>query len=421
MKKSGENPGCDRLGRPSKLAWLTVFLCIAAASTSVQAQSYTVLHAFTAKGDGLHPVAGPILDTNSNLYGTTNEGGSFNFGSIFKIDSAGHESVLYSLWGGDGMYPQAPLVLSSSGTLYGTAVNGGTPEGGKCFHGCGSVFSLDSTGKETNLHAFSGGTDGRNPTAGLLLNTNSGALYGTTEFGGYAPCASDVGGCGTVFRLQDGKEKILHAFTGGNDGLYASGGIIRDKQGNFYGVTALGGPAGYGTVYRITPAGQETVLYSFTGGADGDSPSGTLVIDDEGNLYGETYGGGNLSDCENGCGVLFKVEQTGKETVLYTFTGAADGKYPQGGLVRDKHGNLYGTAMNGGSTNCSDGCGTVFRSDKSGITILHGFTGANDGAYPMGGVILDEAGDLYGTAYEGGDTSCSTNHLGCGVVFEIVP
>jgi len=212
------------------------------------------------------------------------------------------------------------------------------------------------------------------------------------------------------------------------DGLSPWSGLFRGTAGSLYGTTAGGGAFNYGEVFRLDSNGRETGSYSFTGGADGGYPYyGALLRDGAGNLYGTAaYGGsGSCSGPPAGCGVVFKVDKTGKETVLHSLAGSpTDGANPFGGLVRDTAGNLYGTTYNGGSVSCSSGgitgCGVVFKLDTAGNeTVLYRFTGGANGANPQAGLILDAAGNLYGTTVYGGDLGCAG--LGCGVVFKITP
>jgi uncharacterized repeat protein (TIGR03803 family) len=282
--------------------------------------------------------------------------------------------------------------------------------GTTCFAGQagGTVFKVDASGNETVLYSFAGGADGACPVGGLVQDP-SGNLYGTTIFGG--DC------CGTVFKLDPtGKETVLHIFTGGGDGLTPYAGLVRDQAGNLYGTTYIGGdspncvPGGCGTVFKLDASGKETVLYSFTDGADGAFPYAALILDAEGNLYGTTYGGGSMS-CYLGCGTVFKLDTNGTETVLHCFTGGEDGEYPEGGLIRDPAGNLYGTTYGGGIY----GLGTVFELDTSGTeTVLHTFTGKLDGGYSSAGVIRDSRGNFYGTTQFGGA-------YGHGAVFGLRP
>jgi uncharacterized repeat protein (TIGR03803 family) len=313
---------------------------------------------------------------------------------VFKVDATGKETVLYSFTGsgGDGAIPNGGLVLDAQGNLYGTTYQGGdlACAGGG---GCGTVFKVDKTGKETVLHTFTGG-DGSSPYAGLAWDAH-GNLYSTT-WGGGAYSA------GTVFKLDTtDTETVLYSFTGGGDGGWPTAGLVLDAQGNLYG-TALGGgdPAcayGCGTVFKLDTTGKETVLYSFTGtGGDGEGPSTGLVRDAKGNLYGTTQSGGDLAcSAPHGCGTVFKVDTTGKETTLHTFTGTGgDGLDSQGDLMRDAQGNLYGTTWVGGAYNG----GTVFKVGTTGKeTVLYSFTDGADGEAPGAGLVRDTQGNLYGT------------------------
>jgi uncharacterized repeat protein (TIGR03803 family) len=384
-----------------------------AATPSARAQTYgeSLLHSFKGAPDGASPAAGLIRDAAGNLYGTTLLGGDPSCtqwqgnlcGVVFKIANTGTEKVLYRFTGTpDAASPLAGVVRDAAGNLYGTAWAGGVSGG------CGAVYKV-SKGKETVLHSF-GATDGCQPDAALIRD-KAGNLYGTTGGGGPS-------GYGTVFKLDtSGTETVLHFFGGPPDGESPFAGLVRDAKGNFYGTTINGG-IGYGTVYEVFANGTEKVLYSFTGGVDGGYPYGGLVRDPKGNLYGTTeYGGPGSGTCEGGdfpagCGVLFKVDTSGNESVIYSFTGTPDGFYPLGGLVRDAAGNLYGTTLMGGKL----GFGTVFKVRQNGKRILlHSFRGGTkDGANPYGGVIRDAAGNFYGTTYAGGRSNNGT-------VFKLTP
>lgn len=232
-------------------------------------------------------------------------------------------------------------------------------------------------------------------------------------------------------------ETILHGFTGGNGGGTPAADLIFDSRGNIYGTTVVGGNSvncqgGCGTVFKLTRGSNghwtETVIYNFQAGTDGKNPYGGVVLDSKGNLYGATVAGGS-SGCSNsdGCGTIFKLTPSGKtwkETILYSFTGGTDGAGPGGGLVLDKHGNLYGTTPDGGKANgCGgNGCGVVYQlvRETGGHwrqKVIHTFTGGKDGATgSLGRLILDGAGNVYGIAELGGDVQC-----GCGTVFKLSP
>ena len=386
---------------------------------------FTVLHAFTDGSDGANPAADLIDDSSGNLYGTTAEGGGsgcnrLGCGTVFKLAPDGTESVLYAFTGGsDGSVPAGVLTKDKGNNLYGTTGQGGGSDcGGR---GCGTVFKLAPDGTETILHIFTGGSDGDAPEGGLIKD-KTGNFYGTTLEGGgtYAGCNE---GCGIVFEItMDGTETVLHAFTGGSDGAFPVSELMRDKAGNLYGTTQEGGGTdcngiGCGTVFELAPDGTESVLYAFTSGSDGAWPEGGLIGDGAGNLYGTTAEGGGTNCSGLGCGTVFKLAPDGTEVVLHAFTGGSDGAGPVARLTRDKAGNLYGTTLDGGSTGCGgSGCGTVFRIAPDGTeSVLYAFR-RKSGAYPFAGVIKGDSGVLYGTAFEGGP-NCKL----CGTVFKFTP
>jgi uncharacterized repeat protein (TIGR03803 family) len=415
-----------RRGQVVNRALLTIVpLLFSYAIQPAQAQTFTVLYDFTDGKDGGVPAATLVRDQAGNLYGTTAQGGAINYrdcnppqgcGTIFKVGTGGKETVLYDFKDNpDAAYPSAGLVEDEAGNFYGTTLLGGTSNSG-------AVFKLDKSGKETVLYSFTGGRDGGNPLAGVILDA-AGNLYGTTEIGGDLSCqVGQMTGCGVVFKLaKTGKLTVLHRFHG-NDGADPFAGLVRDESGNLYGTTTAGSTGCYdgcGTVFKLDKAGKETVLHVFTDGKDGAVPMwGALILDDLGNLYGTTQWGGDLS-CGNGvgCGTVFKMDKTGKETVLYNFTDGKDGGLPDGALVRDAAGNLYGTASVGGDLPCNGGggCGTVFKLDKAGkLTVLYDFEDKSDGAFPEGGLVQDASGKLYGTTSWDG-------HVNFGCVFKLTP
>ena len=382
-------------------------------SVSAHAQTFTVLHRFVGKAGGIAPPARVIGDSAGNLYGITQSGGSFNFGTVFKLDPNRQEVVLHSFSAGDGLAPEGSLIWGKNGVRYGTTYDGGMLQGGKCRHGCGTVFSIDKSGKETVVYAFKGGSDGANPGSNLALDPD-GNLYGTTFSGGQLSCY--VGGCGVIFKIDSsGHQSVLYRFTDHSDGKSPVG-LIRDNAGNLYFTTYDGGTSNLGGIFKLDTTGTLSILHSFTGGDDSGDPNGSLAGDPSGNLYGATNG-----NSQNDFGVIFKIDSKGTYSVLYQFTSASDGEYPNS-LVLDKAGNLYGLTYAGGSgTGCYyDGCGTVFKLDPSNNkTILHDFAGP-DGQLPNG-LILDNAGNLYGTTLGGGNGSGCTYYKGCGTVFKLVP
>ncbi len=410
---------------------LALLLTLAVTAQLVQAQKFKVLYTFHGP-DGAQPYAELTRDAASNLYGTTSEGGkgicsSYGCGTAFKLDKNGKQVWLHSFKAGNGRQPMAGLLRSPSGNLFGTTVAGGSGTKVCPEIGCGVVLKLDGAGKETVLHRFKGTPDGFEPEAPLVEDT-SGNLYGTTTVGG------NSGGLGTIFKVdKTGKETVLYSFTGGSDGCFPDTGVIFDGAGNLYGTAVQGGAAfcngGYGVVFELDATGKFTVLYTFDGN-DGAYPS-ALLLDSAGNLYG-TAGGGNSTACgSTGCGTVFELSPQGNgnwmETVLYNFCSldnCADGEEPTGPLVRDSAGNLYGTTYFGGAyRNCNgEGCGIVFKLDTTRKeTVLHSFTGGADGAGPSAGLIMDNAGDLYGTASFGARKEGECAPDGCGVVFRLAP
>lgn len=370
---------------------------------------FKLVHSFRIlpKEDGHSPQAA-LLDVSGTFYGTTISGGRGDAncdggcGTVFKVTKTGAESVVHSFTGGngDGSYPSASLI-DVDGTLYGTTRSGGT---GCDTNGCGTVFAIDASGQERVVYSFKGGADGVGPVAGLI--DVAGTLFGTTLYGGTGSngCQS---GCGTVFAVTtSGVETVLHSFQGGSDGV-APWAALTNVKGTLYGTTA-GSDSDVchkrgvcdGTVFKISTTGSETVLYNFKGGSDGRLPYANLV-DVDGTLYGTT-GSGGRSGCYAGCGTVFKITRSGAESVLHRFAGGSDGASPVAGLI-EVNGALYGTTEAGGGSCQSSVCGAVFKITRSGAeTVLHSFTGsASDGGTPLAGLI-DTDGTLYGTTEQGG-------------------
>jgi len=361
----------------------------------------SIVYSFTGGKDGSGPNS-LIRDDAGNLFGTTAAGGyGSGLGVVFKIDTAGHESVAYRFNGTDGAMPMG-VALDSAGNLYGTAMNGGA-------FNYGVVFEL-TAGRERVLYSFPGGANGANPVAGLVLDA-AGNIYGTTMNG-------------VVFQLDTaGQESVIYSLNGS-----LASGVTLDSSGNLYGVIPS---PGNGVVYKITPAGQETVLDNFTPTtANLSYPAGKLAMDSSGNLYGLAEGAlykvtpagqlttfsiggswgvtldsaGNLYGTDSsGQGYVYKVDLAGQETVLYTFTGQADGGQPNA-VVPDSAGNVYGVTSSGGY-----GHGVIYKVDPAGKeTVLYNFQGGTYGENPTG-LIRDKVGNLFGTARGG---------KGYGIVFE---
>jgi len=360
--------------------------------------AYGVIYSFgKVQGDGSNPFAG-LTQVNGALYGTTQMGGTSGQGTVFKTITSGYETVLTSFDGSDGEYPSASLT-DVNGTLYGTITEGGQ-------HSNGAVFAI-SSGKERLLHSFGvGSRDGATPDASLI--DVNGTLYGTTRNGGKHYV-------GTVFSITpSGKETVLYSFDG-PDGDQPLSALV-NVNGALYGTTTAGGSNDEGTVFSITPSGKETVLYSFASKAsDGHRPAAGLVNVD-GTLYGTTTLGGGIGCAyKGGCGTVFKITTSGNERVVYHFTGGLDGESPTAGLL-NVDGTLYGTTELGGG---SHSYGTVFKVSLSGTEkVLHRFSGS-DGRSPVA-PLIDVKGTLYGTTSEGGKYEC-TGDAGCGVIFYLSP
>ncbi|MFY9672967.1 MAG: choice-of-anchor tandem repeat GloVer-containing protein [Terriglobales bacterium] len=271
---------------------------------------------------------------------------------------------------------------------------------------------------ESVLYSFTGGADGGLPVAGLVLDAK-GNLNGTTTEGGLLHNGCGSAGCGTVFEVTPaGSETVLYSFTGKNgDGRVPESSLTLDKEGNLYGTTVLGGNSRKGTVFELTPSGTETVLYSFAGGLDGAFPGAGLVRDAMGTFYGDTLGGGLHYD-----GAVFELAPSGAETVLFSFQGKQDGSAPGAALIRAP-GILYGAASDGGGgSGCAPpGCGVIFAVTPTGTgNVLYRFTGGADGARPAGALVRDAQGNFFGTTAWGG-TLNSFCPQGCGTVFELSP
>ena len=427
---------------PAVLALVCLFTVLATASA--QAQTFTVLHSFTGP-DGANPLAGLTIDRAGNLYGTTWAGGTancyYNFGcgTVFKMKHVGAGWVLnplYSFSGADGLGPEARVIFGPDGTLYGQTTYGQTTG---C--SCGNVFDLKpsptrpatpfSPWLNTVLHQFYIAAGEGDEPAGDLVFDQTGNIYGTTASGGNYHFCGGLG-CGTVYQLAPSSggwvETIVYEFVDTNDGEYPSSGVIVDQAGNLYGTapqTGVGSEAG--SIFQLTPSGSGwkfNALYEFRNGSDGGYPQAGLIFDSSGSLYGATSIGG-----VNGGGTVFELTPSnGSWTLntLYSFTkvGNSFRPGPVASLIMDAAGNLYGTTKAEGAY----GYGNVFKLTHSNgswtYTSLHDFTGGSDGANPYSSLVFDGQGNLYGTTYTGGQTGedCLINETyTCGVVFEITP
>jgi len=364
------------------------------ATARAYGQTFTILHTFTGNPDAGYPVAGVVLD-RGNIYGATMFDGANQAGAVFRIDDDGNETVLHSFGSShsDGVFPQAGLVADAEGNVYGTTGGGGT-------HGAGTVFKIDSKGQYSVVYSFkTTGGDAKNPAAGLVLD-QAGNLYGTSPSGGAAAA-------GAIFQISNkGQEKVIYSFKGSPGGATSDADLLRDSSGNLYGTTMAGGAANLGTAFKLNPEHQDKVLFSFPGGRRGENPTTALVRDAIGDLYG-TIGSYYLPPLYTTLfqGLIFKLNPSGAETVLYVFTGGDDGGSPHPTLVRDAAGNLYGGTGTGGRFGCgtvfkldpkrhltvlysftggADGCGSTNLTLDShgnlyGMSSVNGFTAPNHG------------------------------------------
>jgi uncharacterized repeat protein (TIGR03803 family) len=361
--------------------FLVMLVPLAGIQMACAQSTFIPVYSFTGGNDGANPVAGLVQASDGNLYGTAHEGGTNGYGTIFRITANGVPTPLYSFTGGnDGANPYSGLVQAGDGNLYGTTEYGGTNDDGV-------VFRFTTNSVLMPLYSFTGGLDGDNPRGGLVQAGDSN-LYGTTEDGG-------TNFDGTVFRIStNGALTRVYSFTDGHDGAFPESTLVQARDGNLYGTTYEGGTNGYGVVFRFTTNGVLTPLYSFTRGHDGAYPAAGLVQANDGDLYGTTEDGGTNND-----GAIFQITTNGVLTPLYSFTDGDDGANPESALVQAHDGNLYGTTYEGGTK----GYGDVFRITTNGVlTPLYSFTDGRDGADPFAGLALASDGNLYGTALGGG-------------------
>ena len=395
----------NRIGR-QRWAYLTMLVIATvltpAAASSARSRAYTekVIYSFSGTTDGAGP-SGVIMDGKGDLYGTTPNGGNNSDGNVFKVTQSGAFSNVWEFEGppNDGADPLVGLIADKQGNQYGTTLQGGK-------HSAGTVYEITRTGTEHVLYNFTGLKDGFQPCSPLVTDA-TGNLYGVASQGG-------KNNHGVVFEVTKAhKEHVLYNFTVVSYpmGMFCAG-LILDGSGNLYGTTYFNGAHGLGMVFKLSPKGVLTVLDSFcseTNCTDGANPVGGLVSDAAGNLYGTTYQGGDPNCHSTGCGVVFELSAAGQEKILHTFE-SNDGELPEGTLVRDRKGDLFGTTSNGGT----GGGGTVFEvTSAGGFKVLWDFQGP-DGYEPEQALILDGKGNIYGTTVLGGG-------FGNGVVFELKP
>ncbi len=360
--------------------------------------NFTLLHSFSS-AEGTNP-SGRLIQAaapDGKFYGTTQYGGtSFaNAGTVFKMDSAGTVTTVYSFAGSDGDLPEGGVIQATDGNFYGTTASGG-------LNGLGTVFQLTAGGTLTTLYAFAG-SDGVSPQASLVQASDT-KLYGTTNTGGSSSN-------GTVFRIDTaGTLNTIHNFTG-TDGSNPVGALIQATDGKLYGVTYSGGSGSHGTAYRVdtTVSGGFASLHSFNN-TEGAEPDGGMAQGTDGNLYAGALDGGANGGGANGGGTFFRMDTSGNVVDKHDFGGASQGYEPEAGVIQASDGNFYGATYRGGSS----AMGTIFKMDALGnVTVLHNFTGiGTDGANPGTTLVQANDGKLYGTTANGGTS-------GLGTVFRI--
>lgn len=370
-----------------------------------------IIHSFLNNNiDGAFPNSGVIEDSDGTLYGVTSQGGlsgQLGGGAVFSIDSLGNETVLYGSFN-NIFQLNASLVKANSGTFYGVATYGGNAPSNINAFGLGGVYAITKSGVESNVHLFTGGADGYNPEINSnLITDNSGNLYGVAAHGG------DYNS-GVVYKIDSmNNETILYSFKGGDDGSSPTGNLVLDSSGNLYGETSNGGASGNGTIFQLNISGTKQTLYSFKGGtSDGVNPFGGLIEGQDGNLYGVANSKVNMFG-----GVIFKITKIGIENVLYTFgknIKHADNT-PTGGLVQDSRGNLWG-GLDGGNPFH----GAVYEVSLSGKELnlysfspLAGADSLQKASSPAGRLLIAKDGNIYGTTTFGGTADTGT-------VFEVV-
>ncbi len=377
-----------------------------------------VIYSFLGDDDGEYTDTDVERDAAGNLYGTSVLGGDFGGGTVWQLSPVGGgwvHTVLYSFTGSaDGGEPYKGVSLDGAGNLYGTAVTGGS---GSCEGGCGVTYKLTRSGDtwtHSVIHAFTGGADGSGPGSRVVVDKR-GNVYGMTPTGG-------ANGLGTIYVLRPRSSggyafRVIHTFTGGADGSSGSAGRLILRGGRIFGAATTGGANGTGTVFQLTPTQNGewdfTTLYSFKAAPDGVFPYGALLFDSANNIYGTTYYGGT-----NGLGTVYKLSPTTAgewdETVLYSFQTGSDGNSSISNLVADASGNLYGTTSEGGL-----GSGTIFKltPGPNGTwteSVVHRFANSPDGAFPYAGMVNGGGGSFFGATVHGGDE-------GDGAIYKFTP
>ena len=387
----------------SSLKSAIAFLILASASF-VEAQTIQTLCSFNAT-NGYYPNAALTLGNDGNFYGTTEGGGSYGNGTVFKMTANGTLTTLVSFFYTNGANPYAGLTLGNDGSFYGTTGEGGITNS-MYRGGAGTVFRVTPGGALTTLVSFA---TNNGVSASALTLGNDGSFYGTTAFGGYTNLNSG-NGYGTVFKMAtNGTLTTLASFSNTNGAQPSA--LTLGNDGNFYGTTFQGGTKNWGTVFRISTNGALTKLVDFNL-YNGAQPEAALTLGNDGNFYGTTF---------SRAGTVFRVTPGGALTTLVSFSGT-DGAGPQAALTLGNDGSFYGTTGEGGITNLNGGWGygTVFKISTNGtLTSLYSFTGGNDGATPVAGLVQGNDGNFYGTTSNGGITN-SIFKGGMGTVFRLL-
>lgn len=408
--------------RFGKFACMIAVFCVATGFAS-HAQTFKSLFSFDGT-DGANPYSPLVEGTDGFFYGTTDGGGIYGSrlggdGTVFRMSRTGELTTIYNFCAqtncADGFAPYTSgLTLATDGNFYGTTTSGGA-------NGEGTIFKITPTGVLSTIYSFTGGSDG-SLQQGLTAGAD-GTLYGTNPFGGnYGGSLCSGYGCGTVFRVTPGGSfTTLHTFCPQSDcadGAKPSPGLVQGNDGNLYGTSRQGGAYGMGTVYKITPSGTLTTLYSFcsqTNCPDGANPFVGLVQANNGNFYGLTSSGG-----PHGFGSIFEITPAGAFTTVYGLCAqknCADGGEPLAALAQGSDGNLYGTTTTGGAASF----GFVFMMTPAGkITPIYNFcsqVNCADGYYPNAALIQATNGKFYGTTKLGGAAGLICNTLSCGTAF----
>ncbi|QNF34660.1 putative Ig domain-containing protein [Adhaeribacter swui] len=353
--------------------------------------NFTLLRKFNGQIDGRYPQGSLVQGNDGNFYGMTYQGGSSNYGTIFKISATGAFTVIKHLDNTTGSYPQGSLVKANDGNFYGLTYQGGT-------NNYGTIFRITPNGNFTIRRHLDSSISGGYPQGSLVQGSN-GSLYGITYQGG-------ANGYGTIFRMAlNGTFTVLHSLNYTTDGGYAQGNLIQGTDGNFYGTTYQGGTNSAGTIFKISANGKFTVLHNLDNINDGRYPRGGLVQGTGGNYYGMTSSGGPGDQ-----GTVFRVTSSGSYSVLAHFPESSKGQAPLGSLIQAKNGNFYGLTSSGGTY----GYGTLFRLCNDSYSTLHSFNSSTSGRNPQSSVVQGADGNFYGTTQDGGTSSYGT-------IFKITP